>query len=329
MILKHFYTNFHYLWTGVFFAKPQNLKHMYSLRITALVITSLLFACSASNPSEPPVNGPTQTLSKQFKDYWYDGNAEIASYQLTQSRYGEQRKGSAVWVFVTEDFSAKKQVKLDNPQAAGKDKVSVLKLNALRKFVTGIYDYAIMQSVFTPIEVKQYPMSLKTTFSSQDWCGQSFMQLNYRDKGYEVKQFSYFESEGDEKITLPATLLEDEIPNRIRFNPAELPTGQISLIPSAVYARLQHKSIEPQQATVSLEDFSETESLYTIQYDNIDRVVQFRFEKAFPNYITWWREKDGNQPETIATLLKHDRLPYWGLHDNDDLYLRDSIGMGL
>ena len=30
-------------------------------------------------------------LSTNFKKHWFDGFAEINSYELTQSRYGEQR----------------------------------------------------------------------------------------------------------------------------------------------------------------------------------------------------------------------------------------------
>ena len=41
----------------------------------------------------------------EFADYWYRGQAEITSYDLEQARYGELRSGTAVLVFVTEDFS--------------------------------------------------------------------------------------------------------------------------------------------------------------------------------------------------------------------------------
>jgi len=50
-------------------------------------------------------------LSQEFKQHWFDGYAEINSYALNQSRYGEQRNGSAVLIYVTEDFLADEQVK--------------------------------------------------------------------------------------------------------------------------------------------------------------------------------------------------------------------------
>jgi hypothetical protein len=103
-----------------------------------------------------------------FNDYWYQGKAEITAYAVEQERYGEIRKAEQVNIFVTEDFSARKQVKLDDPAAAGADRVPVLKLNTVRRYHTGIYDYSMMQSVFTPVSGDK---TLKTTCSVQDWCG--------------------------------------------------------------------------------------------------------------------------------------------------------------
>jgi hypothetical protein len=40
-----------------------------------------------------------------FEKYWFNGEAELSSFQLTQARYGELREGKAVMIFVTEPFS--------------------------------------------------------------------------------------------------------------------------------------------------------------------------------------------------------------------------------
>ena len=37
-----------------------------------------------------------------FDSYWHDGKAELDGYRLTVSRYGQERKGQAVAVYVTE-----------------------------------------------------------------------------------------------------------------------------------------------------------------------------------------------------------------------------------
>ena len=78
----------------------------------------------------------------KFAAYWYSGKAELASYDLVQNRYGEDRNGSAVLIFVTEPFSGEKQVKLDDPSTA--DAVTVMKLNFTRNFTTGIYPYSMI-----------------------------------------------------------------------------------------------------------------------------------------------------------------------------------------
>jgi hypothetical protein len=83
---------------------------------------------------------------EQFKQTWYAGKAEISSYSLEQARYGEIRNGEATLIFVTEDFSADKLVKLDEP-AGATDKMRVLKMNMNKKFVTGIYPYSMMLSL--------------------------------------------------------------------------------------------------------------------------------------------------------------------------------------
>ncbi|MEX1238164.1 MAG: hypothetical protein WEB30_00545 [Cyclobacteriaceae bacterium] len=98
------------------------------------ILTSILLSCGkrSNNAEEASVY-----TSQQFHDYWHAGKAEVNSYELSQSRYGENRRGKAVLIFVTEDLSKKLQVKLDDP--SGRHKINVLKLNFTKKFITGIY----------------------------------------------------------------------------------------------------------------------------------------------------------------------------------------------
>ncbi len=82
-----------------------------------------------------------------FDSYWYQGKAELTRYALRQARYGETHDGEVVLIFVTEDFLPKLQVKHEAGDAA--DAISVLKLNAYRRFYTGIYPYTVMTSSFS------------------------------------------------------------------------------------------------------------------------------------------------------------------------------------
>jgi len=236
---------------------------------TALTILKLIFfTMIVSNPGDTNQVTTTNDLSSEqssevndFNDYWFSGKAELSSYELKQSRYGEIHDGEVVLVFVTEPFSLSKQVKLDYPKESGLDKVSVMKLNQSRKFNTGIYDYSILSSVFTPIEIEEYPHTLKTTTSMQEWCGHSYTQLNYVGNKYQLKQFSYFESEGDAEKELGQAQLEDGLMTKIRINNGQLPEGEINLIPSSIYSRFTHKDLKPSKATISKTESESTMNL--------------------------------------------------------------------
>ena len=47
----------------------------------------------------------------EFWAHWGDGKGELNGYRLIQPRYGEKRAGTAVLVYVTEDFSDALRVK--------------------------------------------------------------------------------------------------------------------------------------------------------------------------------------------------------------------------
>ena len=268
----------------------------------------------------------TRMLSQEFTDYWYSGVAEITSYKLSQERYGELRDGTAVCVFVTEDFLPKEQVKADS---YSEENIAVLKLNLTKKFNTGIYPYSIMTSTFSPVKSNEHP--LKITNSVQEWCGQVFMQLNNRDK-YEMVSHSYFADEGDRKLSMPKTWLENEIWNLIRLNPEELPTGEIEMVPAFEYLRLRHKTPKAYSAVGSIMQ-GDSLSSYTLTYPNLQRELIIYFESKFPFEIEKWEEmsapwtKNGPSLKTTATKIKRLKSAYWGQNSNKYLALSDSLGL--
>lgn len=281
----------------------------------------------------------------QFKDYWYQGKAEITSYKLDQARYGQIHKGESVLIFVTEDFSYSKQAKLDNPAEVRNDAVSVLKLNFTKKFNTGIYPYSMMLSIFTPVDIEKYPHTRKVTASSQEWCGHTFTQLNLRNDRYQAILHSYFESEGEQNKKIPLTVLEDGLWTRIRIGPRNLPVGDVNLIPGLLTQRLRHTIIRSQTANISLKDeisgelsegSDKTEEImsYTIQYKDDDRTLVIYFQKNFPYQIVKWEEtytdgfgENAKKLTTIAVKDKTIMIDYWNKNKNTDTYLRDSLGL--
>ena len=273
--------------------------------------------------------------SNKFKEYWYQGKAEITSFDLEQARYGEIHRGTATLIFVTEEFSDSKQVKLDNPSASPKDAVPVLKLNRTAKFNTGVYPYSMMASVFTPVDIKKKPHSLKISSSSQEWCGHTFMQVNEKRNGYGVKLYSYFEQEGDQDFKVDKVVLEDELWNRIRINPQNLPTGNIQLLPGTFFSRLRHTDFQVQNANAQLKEDPSNPDLmvYQLQYPTAKRNLYLYFQKAFPHQIEGWEEvypsgfgANAKMLTTKATKKKTILLDYWSRNNNTDRYLREELG---
>ncbi|MEJ7822876.1 MAG: hypothetical protein WKF85_11170, partial [Chitinophagaceae bacterium] len=216
-----------------------------------LLLVGVILIYSCKQKAEQPTD--------VFKSAWYAGKAEVSSYILQQARYGEIRNGEAALIFVTEDFSTKKLVKLDEPDRTN-DKIRVLKMIMTKNFVTGIYPYSMMLSVFTPVAKDGNVKTVKVNCSSQEWCGQTFSQLQLNGNNYDWKLYSYFEKEGEQDKNLNAVVLEDELWNRIRMNPSALPQGKVSLIPGLLWQRLSHTELKEEEAVLTL---SKADTFYT------------------------------------------------------------------
>lgn len=289
--------------------------------IFGLSVLTLSFACS--KPQRENVDFDA------WGKYWFQGQAELSSFELTQYRYGEPREGEAVLIFVTEDFSRKKQVKLDNPGEAGRDKQSVIKMNQTRDFVTGIYPYHMMLSAFTP--TKEQSNGVKFTLSSQEWCGQSFAQLNLKSgESYSGKLFSYFEQEGDETFSFSG-VAEDDLWNLIRINPNQIPTGSVQMLPSLFYQRFTHKEFETQEAFLKVQSISENRNQLEVNYSSGNRILRIDFEKNFPYQIMGWEEvdvkEDGKQEVTRAKRKGLKVIDYWKKNKLEDEFLRNELNL--
>jgi hypothetical protein len=288
----------------------------------------LLASCNSSNPG-----GSRSIDYDAFGAYWYQGKAELSSYALEQYRYGEKRDGEAVLIFVTEDFSKEKQVKLDNPQANEQDAQKVLKLNLTKKSVTGIYPYSMMLSVFTPV-YDSIP-AVKATAIVQEWCGQTFTQLNRRDNKYEARLYSYFEGEGDQNLTIDA-MPEDNLWTLLRLNPDQVPTGDMKLIPGLLNQRLTHEQLEAEDARVSINPAQQSMAGFAaedlkvleVKYKDYPRTLRIFHTSAFPFEIAGWEEvryRDGG--EEVSRAIRKEKLisDYWTKNRNKHEPLRQEL----
>ena len=302
-------------------------------KLPNVVLLSVFMVVIAMGCSVEAGTGKPSAVSEEFRDYWYQGKAEITSYELTQARYGELHAGSAVLIFVTEHFSRSKLLKMNDPATDPNDAVEILKLNFTKNFTTGIYPYSMMLSTFTPVDRKEYEHSMKVTTSSQEWCGHSFTQLSLKGNKYSYDQNSYFDGEGEQKYNLEAVWLEDEIWNLIRVSPSELPEGEIQMIPSTFSVRLRHREIAVENVKASRLDVGEN-STYSIEYPESGRTLSIHFRNTFPHEIEGWEESydsgsgDGRKRlTTVARRKKTILSDYWTQNGNKDLPLRDTLGL--
>lgn len=276
-------------------------------------------ACgSPDNYNEPQVKS-------EKEKYWYDGEAEITSYKLSQARYGEVHEGQAVMIFVTEPFSEQKMTKADSP--SDRD-ISVLKLNFTKKFYTGIYPYSMMTSTFFPFENSLH--SLKVSSSSQEWCGHTYMELENKGK-FEVDIKSYFENETG-KQTIEKNLLEDDLWSKVRLDPAHLPEGTAMLIPSFFHLRLGHEKTEALECTLTKGKVNNEISTYSIKYREVDRTISIKYQTSFPHKILGWEETsysgfgpDRKKLTTTAELQKSIKSKYWTKNSLNDAALRADL----
>lgn len=263
-----------------------------------------------------------------FSSYWYSGKAEVAVYDLEQWGYGELRKGTATLIFVTEPFSQKKQVKLDSPSQASDDKITVMKMNKVKKYLTGIYPYSLMVSAFSDVNTGSL---VKANTSLQEWCGHTFLQANAnKRKEYGISQYSYFESQGDLEKSISGAILEEELWLNLRLG-KEIKKGKgISLVPSQEYTRLLLCPYEATKADVSLLE-EESHKKLRVTYDHPYRLqTEVTIDSAFPHTIKSWSEtytRGGKEFTNSATLISVQQLPYWEMNAKQFEGTRQEIGL--
>ena len=311
-------------------------RYIAAIAISVPVILLVVFSTIKSPQSN------VKALSPQFTNYWYQGKAEISSYILLQSRYGQICEGNAVMIYVTEDFLNAKNVKKENHDIGSGVGQPVLKLNFTKDFTTGIYPYHMMLSVFSPVNENEYAFALKTSGTVQEWCGQAYAQTISKNNSVFYLSHSYFQNENDFSTNFKKVVQEDELWNIIRLNPKMLPLGEVDILPGIWQQRLRHSPIEILEASCLLSNVSQLPNwlsvkvktvLYSIQYKKDKRKLNIYFEDAFPHKILGWEETyyegKNSQNETTTRAIWHKTLitDYWNKNKNEFLFLRDSLGL--
>jgi hypothetical protein len=277
------------------------------------------------------------SVAQDFWAHWGDGKAELNGYALKQPRYGAVRSGTSVLIFVTEELSDTLRVKADPGKHPASDVFPVMKLNAVRDFQTGIYDYNVMTSAFLRV-APGWPVA-KVSFSSQEWCGHVWHQIVPRDGRLSGFFHSYFDGEADgtDNLAFPKDgVLEDVLPVLLRgWNGVYLKPGErrtVPFLPSLLWARLNHRPLA--WTTARLARAAATRSVtvpagrfdvssYTV--DTADgRTLRLEIESAPPYRLVRQSGPDGEE----LSLKGSTRLPYWRLNaPGGEAHLKE-LGLG-
>lgn len=259
-----------------------------------------------------------------FWAIWGDGKAELAAYDLAMPRYGEMKRGTAVSIMVSEPFSASARVKADPGKHPDKDVFPVMKLNLVKDFQTGLYDYNDMLSSFLALKAVngRAPGTLtKAVYSRQEWCGSTFNLALFDAFKIRATLHSYFDGEGDQ---------QKEIRNDLRGIPDDqlifwargmaepwTKPGDIVALPYLTSAEHSKETLVWKQAQFKRskvlrkipvgQEQIEAE-VFTVQV--IDGVKkEFTVEKFGARRLLRWEFSNGER----GTLIKSARLKYWDL----------------
>jgi hypothetical protein len=300
------------------------------------IIVALLLGLASPSPCAAADPG--------FDATWRDGKAELDGYRYTVTRYSRPRTGRAVAIYVTEPFSRSRHVKLDRPARIPGDSLDVMKLNLVRDFQTGIYDYHTIVSLFA---TTANFVPIKVAFSASEWCGQVNEELDRSGATLSQRIASYFDGESAERTLEipPGGVLEDELFIQLRgLRAPYLDAGASRTVPflaSPFHRRLAHR--EATWTTARIERLATPETVvvpagrfasdvYVVRPGD-GREGRFHVERAHPRRIvkwSWTLATPASRGEGLdaGELTGSERLDYWRLHRPGDESYLGRIGLG-
>lgn len=300
----------------------------------AALLTLASIVTPASLLASPPAVNDT------FWKHWGDGKAEIAAYDLTFTRYGAPRSGTAVAIFVTETFSYSQGVKSDTHTCCTADELPVLKLNLVRDFPTGVYDYNLMTSSWIALtDHRHYRPGhpVKVSFSAQEWCGHAYHQVRFNRGEVASTSHSYFQGEADRSQALPSPargISEDTLLLWARGLAAPvLQPGESVRVPalrSLTTVRLTHVPLLWGEATLrrlpdtqTVQVPAGTFEVSVLEAKLPDGTYTYDVERAWPHRVIRWTASTGE----TASLVGVERLPYWELTGPGQQAVLEKLGL--
>jgi hypothetical protein len=293
------------------------------------VLFLFLWGCSSSPLATDTVVPDT------FWAHWSDGQAELATYRLIQPQYGEPREGTAVLVFVTERLDPSTLIKTESDPSRGR---AVFKLNDMRDFQTGVYDYHTMTSTFLALEGPSVPgVPLKVSTSVQEWCGHSWERLRFDARRIQRIVHSYFEGEGEQDTAwrYPAgAVVLDALPLTLRADRERIlgqsGTRNVTWLTGRVEARLTHEQAPWRSGQLTLHDDrverrvgDEVVTCEVWTLSSKETSITWWIEERMPHRLIGWQTSAGESAQLITT----QRMAYWEAQGIADEPKRQALGL--
>ena len=283
--------------------------------VPVLFACVLLWACGSERPavvSTPTLRPPV--FDAAFRQQWDDGASEISSFETVRFRGGALRKGTATSIVRRANYSEDERVPIENGRPVPADLFPVIQMSWIERYSKGLDNCEEMTTsalALAPVDGRVAGMETKVDFSLQSWEGQLFHQLLYDATGVRSHQYSYFESEGDEQITLPYPgdgISGDALWFWARHMAAPvLKAGEqrrVSLLPSLRDARSQHHALTWRRATLT---HSSDHKLFGGKQAEVFRVhtedgltETFDVEPDLPYRVLHWENSLGERADYIS-----------------------------
>jgi len=278
-----------------------------------LICTGVLIGCLLG------LTGTSKAGAFLDNPYWDSGKAEFQVYQAAIKKYDIYRQASVKLIMVKEPFDPVRLVKTRQEKGS----INVVKMNLIRDIPTGIYDYFQMASIFFERSTGRI---LKYTMSSQEGCGNTFMEYVRREGKHVFHYHSYFDDQGDSETILEGDdfTFYDALPVVLRFRLTQAGEYRLHIMDSLISNKVVPLTIrEGLVRNRSEESRKVGEKTYPRVFisevhrgEQIDLLI---FEPEYPHRLLEWRKADGDG----MVLDQSHFLYYWNFTQPDDR----SLGM--
>jgi hypothetical protein len=251
--------------------------------------------------------------------FWDSGKAEFQVYEASVKKYDVNRNAAVKLILVKEPFDPIRLVKTGREE----DSVRVVKLNIIRQIPTGIYDYFQMASIFFERSTGRI---LKYTMSSQDGCGNTFMEYRRREGKHQFRHYSYFDDQGDSETILEdgEFTFYDSLPVVLRFRLTQPGEYRLNIMDSLISNKWTPLTIREGLVRNRSEGARKVagKTYPRVFISEVRRGEQkdlFVFEADYPYRLLEWKKANGD----AMILNQSHSLYYWRYTEPDDR----SLGM--